>query len=508
MNDYSTKSDYSGDNINEICQNSVNNENSDFIDLSSKKEQLQYGKNLLILIKYLLPTVQASIKPNLNGSTIKNNHYSTNEQMISNKIDEDRKNFNGIHSKSSAAIKTTATVEVDSDPPNSGQDLRWKNSSTKSSSTDFNTTIITNGILDSGKCDNLDSDYFSSRKITLSRSNFYSTSTAAATVVTSNTSTSERRLLQNNNSNNTNSNLHSRNFHTLNYNQFKVVPTLYSTFLIPSLYSLNSLINSNNLTSQDYCKYQNIKNNVQLSNEQSIADQNRKDSNHSKEFHLITDKTATILSPNELKTAIKTKTTTITKTNNTNHQQNSSLNQPPLRANIDPLVFPASNGIFNRNDQISTNIGKDFFTYLSASLFSTASFGGGGGGGDTADYLNDDVNQQQETFHLNDIDIDNNNDEDNDLLSSLLDEEYSIEDRGELNYPNIFSRPQFRHLTLADKHRLERLFKEIDVDGNGVIDFNDLLQTLEQKGIQATHENVKVCWNYLKIFHFSHRDYY
>lgn len=48
-------------------------------------------------------------------------------------------------------------------------------------------------------------------------------------------------------------------------------------------------------------------------------------------------------------------------------------------------------------------------------------------------------------------------------------------------------------LTLAEKQRYERLFSEIDVDGKGVIDFNDLLYALERKGIKASHDNVKVC---------------
>lgn len=57
-------------------------------------------------------------------------------------------------------------------------------------------------------------------------------------------------------------------------------------------------------------------------------------------------------------------------------------------------------------------------------------------------------------------------------------------------YPIIHQ--QFQQLTLADKERFERLFREIDVDGNGVIDFNDLVCALEKKGIKATHDNVKV----------------
>lgn len=479
----STQSYYSSDKTNEILPKNVNineyKEYSDCGDLSDNKNQLKYPKNVLFLSE-----LQASIKPNLNN-LIRNNNYSTNKQMISNNSInvDDTKILNGKHSISTNTFKTPATVEVDSNNPNSGHDLRWRKCTTNTSSADFNTTI-NNGISDSGKSDNTDLDNCG-RKLILSRSNFHSSPTAA-TVVTSNTSTAERRLLQNN-SNNPNFNQNYKNFHTLNYHQFNVVPTLYSTFLIPTLYSLNSLIFSNNLynsTSQNHYKYQ-INNKVQLSNE-SIAGRQRKDSIFSEKFNLISNKIEKILSHNDLKTAIATKTTTITKTNNTNHQQQSSSHEPPPPTSIDPLVFPARNGIFNRNDEISTNIGKEYFSTFS---FSTASFGGG----NTTDYLSDDDNPQPQAFYFNDIDIDNNNDEDNDvLLSSLLDEEYSIEERGELNYHNIFSRPQFRHLTLADKHRLERLFKEIDVDGNGVIDFNDLLQTLEQKGIQATHENVKV----------------
>ena len=52
---------------------------------------------------------------------------------------------------------------------------------------------------------------------------------------------------------------------------------------------------------------------------------------------------------------------------------------------------------------------------------------------------------------------------------------------------------QFDHLTLAEKERFEKLFGEIDINGNGFIDFNDLVHALELKGIKATHDNVKVC---------------
>ena len=57
---------------------------------------------------------------------------------------------------------------------------------------------------------------------------------------------------------------------------------------------------------------------------------------------------------------------------------------------------------------------------------------------------------------------------------------------------------QFHHLTLADKERYERLFREIDINGNGFIDFNDLVQTLERKGIKATHDNIQV-----SLLHFQ-----
>lgn len=60
---------------------------------------------------------------------------------------------------------------------------------------------------------------------------------------------------------------------------------------------------------------------------------------------------------------------------------------------------------------------------------------------------------------------------------------------------------QFNHLTLAEKERFERLFRELDINGNGFIDFNDLVHTLEAKGIRATHDNVKV--SLLKCQHFS-----
>nr|XP_046918052.1 calcium-binding mitochondrial carrier protein SCaMC-3-like [Dermatophagoides farinae] len=94
--------------------------------------------------------------------------------------------------------------------------------------------------------------------------------------------------------------------------------------------------------------------------------------------------------------------------------------------------------------------------------------------------------QQQHRFYFDEVINDEQQEEEEYNNRFYDDETFTVE-----NYKAIFTSPQYKQLTLADKQRLERLFKEIDVDGNGVIDFNDLLQALEQKGIKATHENVK-----------------
>lgn len=51
---------------------------------------------------------------------------------------------------------------------------------------------------------------------------------------------------------------------------------------------------------------------------------------------------------------------------------------------------------------------------------------------------------------------------------------------------------QFHYLSFEEKERFEKMFREIDQDGNGVIDFNDLVHALEKKGIKPTHDNIQV----------------
>jgi Ca2+-binding EF-hand superfamily protein len=50
----------------------------------------------------------------------------------------------------------------------------------------------------------------------------------------------------------------------------------------------------------------------------------------------------------------------------------------------------------------------------------------------------------------------------------------------------------YHELSLDEEERLEKLFRQLDIDGNGLIDVNDLRSALESQGIKATHENVKV----------------
>lgn len=49
-------------------------------------------------------------------------------------------------------------------------------------------------------------------------------------------------------------------------------------------------------------------------------------------------------------------------------------------------------------------------------------------------------------------------------------------------------------LPTADEERLEKLFKELDRDGNGRIDIHDLSESLKENGLCHTYAEVKFCW--------------
>ena len=51
----------------------------------------------------------------------------------------------------------------------------------------------------------------------------------------------------------------------------------------------------------------------------------------------------------------------------------------------------------------------------------------------------------------------------------------------------------YHELAVEEEERLERLFRQLDVNSDGVIDVNDLVQSFELKGIKASPENIKVC---------------
>lgn len=55
----------------------------------------------------------------------------------------------------------------------------------------------------------------------------------------------------------------------------------------------------------------------------------------------------------------------------------------------------------------------------------------------------------------------------------------------------------YHELPIDEEERLEKLFKQLDADGDGRIAVNDLYASLEMRGIQTTQENVKV--NYYKL---------
>jgi Ca2+-binding EF-hand superfamily protein len=60
------------------------------------------------------------------------------------------------------------------------------------------------------------------------------------------------------------------------------------------------------------------------------------------------------------------------------------------------------------------------------------------------------------------------------------------------NRPSNSLHHYYHELSLDEEERLEKLFRQLDIDGNGLIDVNDLRSALESQGISATHENVKV----------------
>jgi Ca2+-binding EF-hand superfamily protein len=60
------------------------------------------------------------------------------------------------------------------------------------------------------------------------------------------------------------------------------------------------------------------------------------------------------------------------------------------------------------------------------------------------------------------------------------------------NRPSNSLHHYYHELSLDEEERIEKLFRQLDIDGNGLIDVNDLRSALESQGIKATHENVKV----------------
>jgi len=62
----------------------------------------------------------------------------------------------------------------------------------------------------------------------------------------------------------------------------------------------------------------------------------------------------------------------------------------------------------------------------------------------------------------------------------------------------------YHELSLDEEERLEKLFRQLDIDGNGLIDVNDLLSSLESKGIVASHENVKVIQQFISLLFGSY----
>lgn len=56
------------------------------------------------------------------------------------------------------------------------------------------------------------------------------------------------------------------------------------------------------------------------------------------------------------------------------------------------------------------------------------------------------------------------------------------------------------HLPFEEEERLEKLFKQLDVDGDGRIDIHDLTEALEKMGVPQVSGHAQVGFN-LKCVH-------
>lgn len=61
----------------------------------------------------------------------------------------------------------------------------------------------------------------------------------------------------------------------------------------------------------------------------------------------------------------------------------------------------------------------------------------------------------------------------------------------------------YHELPIDAEERLAKLFRQLDVDGDGRIDIKDLHAALKQKGLKTSHENVKVISSIIYI-NFKH----
>lgn len=50
----------------------------------------------------------------------------------------------------------------------------------------------------------------------------------------------------------------------------------------------------------------------------------------------------------------------------------------------------------------------------------------------------------------------------------------------------------YHELAVEEEERLERLFRQLDANNDGVIDVNDLVKSFRLKGINTSEENVRV----------------
>ncbi len=58
----------------------------------------------------------------------------------------------------------------------------------------------------------------------------------------------------------------------------------------------------------------------------------------------------------------------------------------------------------------------------------------------------------------------------------------------------------YHELPVEEEERLEKVFRELDVNNDGRIDVNDLVKALETKGIKPSHENIQVFHTLLNTF--------